>query len=270
MGYNVLAIYENENEQNYRKWFVFDRNVYLAEQKDFTPPFQFSIPNTDANVLTVVSSVKLVDFNSGVEVEILPALQIGGFEVFRKENVDYDNIVYPSTLALGGNYEGEYYLKFETSNGDRVSEVFCMADVSDRIKIEWWHNSDFCYPNGHFRYDFPFKMRVYIDSTIGKPDYEYSEKVVERAGVKFPLQQISYKVNKFVGFLPEFLVDGMRIIRNHDNIEVFQNGIKYVVDEFLMESPSWLERGDLGEVLFEFITDTVVVTNAKKKVGLNI
>ncbi len=267
MAYNLLAIYESEQEQNYNKWFVMDENVYVSDNVGFTPPFQFSVPNEDELNVTALSSVLLVDFQTRIEVEILGVLESRGFEVYREENVNYDTVIYPSTLAIG-DYQGEYFLKFKWSGGERTSEVFSMCDMSDRIKIEWWHNSNFCYPNGHFRYKAPFKFRAYIPSTIGKPSYEYSEKVITRAGIKFPLQQISFKLNKFVAHLPEFMVDAMRLIANHDNVEIFEGTRKYVVDEFLMESPNWLERGDLGEVVFEFKTDTVVVTNAKKKVNV--
>ncbi|QDP50387.1 MAG: hypothetical protein Unbinned5350contig1001_2 [Prokaryotic dsDNA virus sp.] len=265
MGYNVLAIYDNENEQNYQKWYVMDRNVYLHEQIDYTPPFQFSIINPDENTLTIISSVMLVNFNTGVEVDILSEMVIGGFEVYRPVAVGYDSVVYPSTLPLGGSYQGEYFLKFNYGASTKTSDVFCMGDVTDKIKIEWWHNSDFCYPGGQFRYTAPFKMRTYVCSSVGKPTYEYSEKVVNRSGYKFPLQQIRYKLNKFVAFLPEFISDGMSLIRNHDNCEITENGRVYIVDEFMMENPSWLDRGDIAEVVFEFKTDTVVITNAKKK-----
>ncbi len=267
MSYNVLGIYENESEQNYQKWFVFDENVYLHEDVDYLPPFQFSIPNTDELTLTTISSVILVNFETKNETEILTEMITNGLEVYREVGVDYDTIIYPSTLALGfvKPLTGEYFLKIYTDNGDRVTEVFCCGDVSDHIKIEYWHGSNFCYPNGHFRYTAPFKMRVYLPTSIGKPSYEYAEKVVSRGGLNFPLQQISFKLNKFVAVLPEFMMDGMRLIRNHDNVEITEGSKVYVVDEFKMENPDWLDRGDLGEVLFEFKTDTVVVTNAKKK-----
>ena len=269
MSYNVLAMYDGVNLQNSNKWFVFDRNVYLHEGIDFIPTFQFSIPNSDELTLTFFTSVKLVNYSTGAETEILSELNANGLEIYREVAVDYDTVIYPSTLPLGlvKALEGEYYLKFTWGGGEKISEVFCCSDVSKMIKIEWWHNSNFCYPNGHFRYTAPFKMRTYICSTIGKPSYEYSEKVVERSGTKFPLQQISFKLNKFVATLPEFMADAMRLIRNHDNVEITENGVLYSVDEFIMETPNWLDRGDLGEVVFEFKTDTVVVTNAKKKVG---
>jgi len=257
---NILAWYDDIQKQNHRKWWAFDRVFSLITGLDTLPPFQMVRAQTGA----AITELKLIDFQSGVETDILNSALATGLEV--ATFTDYDLVIYPSVLPLQivDVQTGHYYLKMSDASNTWFSEVFNMSDdLSDFIKIEYWHGEDFVFPNGHIRYRFPFKNRVYIPSDIGKPSYEYEEQVVKRDGYNFPTQQISYKLHRFVMLAPEFLIDAMRVIRMHDFVEIFYQGYEHEVDELLMNDPRWQTQGDLAEVEVEFKTDTVVVTNGR-------
>lgn len=258
---NILPWYDSLEKQNHRLWWAYDRVFPLATELDKIPPFQIvRSPQTGA----AITEFKLIRFEDNVETDILLNAQSTGLEVATFD--DYDLLIYPSTLSLGlaGVEIGAYYLKLSDGTNTWYSEVFTMCDdLSDYIKIEYWHGENLVYPGGHIRYQFPYKNRVYICSDIGRPSYEYEERVVKREGYNFPVQQISYKQYKFLMLAPEYLIDAFRVIRMHDQVEIFYGGYTFDVDELLMNDPRWQSQGWVAEVEVEFRTDTVVVVNGR-------
>lgn len=227
------------------------------------PPFQFAKDLTDSGAYNWT----LINYNTGTETSVNSELQLAGLDVFVKNSKSIYR--FPGSVNLPGINltEDLYYLRFEDSHGNFIfSEIFAWQDNLDNnrkyVKVEWWHGEDFDYPGGTIRYDFPFKMWAYLYTDIGKPDRLQKEEVEERDGRKLYLKQISWKVFKFEFRAPEYLIDAMDLIWQHDACQVTHMGRVYEVEEFVMET-EWLEYGDFGRVTVEFRTDTVVVVNGR-------
>ena len=98
---------------------------------------------------------------------------------------------------------------------------------------------------------------MYLDTTIGKPEYEFSEELTTRLGYKFLESQISNKLYKFVFLGPEFICDAMRLIRLSDYIKLESGRDSYNAISFSYE-PSWETQGDLASIEVSFETDTII------------
>jgi len=256
----LLPFYDNRSKQNHLKWWTYGKVFSIISELDKIPPFQIQ---KEANGQSV-SALTLVNFNDGSEVDILANATTAGLNIAIFD--DYENIVYPSTLLLGipNITIGFYYLRITFSTTTLYSEVFGMVDdVSDFIKIEYYHSEDFCFPNGHIDYSHPFRNFLFVPSDIAKPSIEYEEQVVKREGINFPVQQISYVLHRFSMYAPEFLVYALRVIQLHDFVKITYSGFEYDVDEILMASPKWENEGDIAVLDFEFKTDTIIVQNAR-------
>lgn len=260
---NILKFYDSVEQQDHRKHWSFDQVLPLSFELDFIPMFQLSVLH-DSGALTEITELFLVDFQTEVETDILSEAVLTGLEVQRIG--DYDNLIYHSVLPLGlaGIAIGAYYLKVRYTDGLVFSEVFTMCDdLSNLIKVEYWHQETFFYNGGLIEYTFPYKQRLYIHSDIGKPSYEYEERVVTRESKKLPIQQITYKLYKFLMLGNEPLFDAIRAIRLHDHCIITYGGYTFDVDEFLMNNPSWQKQANIAQAEIEFRTDTVVTSNGR-------
>lgn len=262
---NVLAWYTSLEYQNHRKEWAYGRTYPLLTPVNYILPFQLPRAKTGA----AITVFRLVRWSDAQQIDILDEMVSSGLEVVEfpdEDAITYDLIRYPGSIPMEYDLgQGLYYCEMSDGTNTWYSELFVMTgqDAEDLIRIDYWHTERFCYPGGHIQYDYPYKSRVYIRSDIGKPGYEYEERVSKRDGYNFALQQISYKLYRFVMLAPEFLLDAFRVIRQHDYVEIFYKGLKYPVDEFLMGQADWQEQGDLAAVEVEFKTDSVVVINGR-------
>lgn len=174
-----------------------------------------------------------------------------------------------------GLEKGAYFMQFDlTTDGGPVtvySDVFFVEPSTDLNKffvgIKWYDGSNLELSDGGV---IPYTSfvgkrygnQIYLDTTIGMPEYSFTEDGEERDGRFFPIKQISEKVYKFKAIVPEYLCDCMRLIRLSDVVKITdQLGRTYNVEHFEMEV-KWLDGGHLAEIDCSFETDTVV-----KKVG---
>ena len=250
-----LRFYESIEEQNHRREWA-ERIVPLIVQNGFIPPFQFVKPKTGG----AVTEMQLVFFPTPVQQNILTDMNNTGLTV--EQFPDFDIVQYLGTVGFSSSQSFDdraYYLKMKIDNKYYYSEVFTMcSDVSRFIRIEYWHNENFTFGNGLIQYEYPYKSRIYIDSDIAKPSYQYEERVSRRQGRNYPREQVSYKLHRFEFLTAEYIIEAIRSIRLHDNVEIYYAGQTYEVDEFLMESPEWVD-GNIAQVICEFQTDTVLV-----------
>ena len=251
---NALTWYVKKSLQNHRQKWFYGQAVPIISVFDHLPAFQLS---KEKNA-SAVSLLELISLDETSTTDILANCQAGGLELLETDN--YEIISYPDSipLALSGLEVGLYFLKMSDGETTWYSEVFQFCEVEDYIKIEYWHRETFCHNEGEFVFDYPYKNKVYIDSDIGKPSYPYDETVKKNNGVNFPLHQTSYKQYKFTAILTEAVIDALRLIGLHDDVIITYGGRTYIVNEFLMTNPTWDDRGDLAEVVFEFRTNTVV------------
>lgn len=248
---------------NHRRAYVYGTVMPLVVPLGRIAPFQISIDEADGGGVNWT----LINYNTGVETAIHNEMLATGYDAFFDDGRIV--IVYPGSVNLPGINltEDLYYLRFEDYNGNYIySEIFAWQDNLDNnrkyVKLEWWHGENFDYPGGTIRYNYPFKMWCYLYTDIGKPERMKKEEVEERDGRKLPLKQISWKVFKFEFRAPEYLIDALDLIWQHDACTVTHMGRVYEVEEFVMNT-EWLEYGDFARVNVEFRTDTVVVVNGR-------
>ena len=174
-----------------------------------------------------------------------------------------------------GLAKGAYFMQFDLNcDGGLMtvySDVFFVEPSTDLNKffvgIKWYDGSNLELSDGgvipySHAIGKAYGNQIYLDTTIGMPEYSFTEDGEERDGRFFPIKQISEKVYKFKAVVPEYLCDCMRLIRLSDVVTITdQLGRTYNVEHFEMDV-KWLDGGHLAEIDCSFETDTVV-----KKVG---
>ena len=178
----------------------------------------------------------------------------------------YDVIVFAGQLPIFTQMDnGQYYVELGDGVQTWYSEIFTVVnDISGYLKLEWWDNEDFTMEAGTIVYTDPaFKNVLYLCSDIAKPEYEFSEEIIERDGYTFPVKQVSEKRYRFSFLASEYLLDVLRFIRMADYARITKDGQTYIdLDTFLI-SPEWEDNGDIAVVEAEFTTGTVA-----KKLGV--
>lgn len=255
-----LPFYTDIQEQHHRKPYAYGEIYPLFCPKGMVPPFQIVIGHGTATVASVV----LVSMD-GARQNITTAMQGAGLIVSRYATYDYDVVVFPSRAPHNiTTAEGRYYLELLMSDGTKYySDVFTVVDdMSGFLQIQWWDEEDLIMDGCRIAYDNDYRNTLWLNTQLGKPDYEYQEEGEQRDGYFFPQKMVSEKKYKCVIVAPEFLCDAMRFIALSDYIYVRDYyGHFYKCDTFLC-TPQWQEQGDLASVEMEFTCDTVA-----KKIG---
>lgn len=271
----VLPFYEAEKWMLHNRAYSYGSPSPFVEQLGILPPFQFSTALDEIGFVnpTLIRLSDGMEFN--IQVPLLLTGLTGETVATSGDEIGYNLTIYPGSAALpvSGLTEGVYNIRFEDNMGHLFySEYFSWIQGlqyrNDYIKIEWWHNEDMVFSGGKIQYVFPYKQRIWVQSDIGKPDYLVEEKVVNRDGVDFATQTISYKRRKFQFLATEAMLDSMYLIRAHDSKvvthmqKVIGEGDFDKIYSFLL-TPEWLEQGDIATVDVEFRYDKVVVTNGR-------
>lgn len=248
-----LPFYDNIALQNHRKDYAFGQVYPLITYKNMLLPFQVVLSGG-----TVVESVKLFDFNTGESTDITSSIKENGLTL--KLYNGFKLLKYPGTLPIAEiKHEGLYYLAISVSGlGTIFSDVFTVTNrVDDYLIIEYYNSYNFELKNGIVDFSDNFKFKCYLNTQIGKPEYDFEEEATERMGYTFIESQVSKKIYKFTFLAPEYLCDALRIVRLCENKQIISKLQTYDVSTFSME-PEWEDQGDLASVECEFETDTVV------------
>ena len=264
------------NQIGVLKWYD-DINCQIHRIPDFwgadhpTCVGQNKIPMFQVVFDSSISSIKnfnIIRKDTGVSTSILSAVLNTGLRT--ETNTDSKTVIYPGSMALptSGFELGVYYCEMGDGVNTWYSETFKMCDdLSDKIKIEWCHNSNIALPVGTIYYDQGYKNELYFETTIGKSGFRYRDVVSERDGKNFKLKQIAYKLHQFEIIAPEWIIDTVWLIRLHDFIKVYDKTIEYDVDEFTNSDPEFTEIGDLASMTISLQTDTVLVMKAQGHTG---
>lgn len=258
---SVLPWYASIEQQNARKWWVYDRVYPLFTQAGFMLPFQILRPHRVGNTITLfevytAEGTFIGDYtteinNMGITVKPFAAL-------------GYDVIVFAGQLPVFPSMlNGQYYAVLSDGTDTWYSEVFTVVnDIQPYLKIEWWDVEDFTMDAGTVVYADPqFANVLYLQADLAKPEYTFEEEGENRDGYFFPIKQISEKRYRFSFLASEYLLDVMRLIRMADYVRITKNGQVYYPDTFLI-TPEWENEGDVAAVDAVFETDTVA-----KKIG---
>ena len=248
-----LPFYDNIALQNHRKDCAFGQVYPLITYRNMLLPFQVVLKNG-----TNVDWVRLYNFNTGRYTDITKSMKENGLVI--KSYINFKLLKYPGTLPIVEiKHEGTYYLAVSISDlGIIYSDVFTVCNrIDDYLLIEYYNSYNFELKNGIVDFSDNFKFRCYLNTQIGKPEYDFEEEATERMGYAFIESQVSKKIYKFTFLAPEYLCDALRIVRLCESKRITSKLQIYDLTTFSMR-PEWEDQGDLAAVECEFETDTVI------------
>ena len=287
-----IPFYGSLAEQDFRKWYAYGGMYPHRVSSRNLVPFFFTVDEEGVSISKV--SVFQVCCNEEVFGKGSYNLSFSdAFSVHKEEggDVPIGSLIASECGVIAGDgcstiyfcapniniglAKGAYFMQFDlsTDGGPMTvySDVFFVEPSPDLNKffvgIKWYDGSDLELSDGGI---IPYSHaigkaygnQIYLDTTIGMPEYSFTEDGEERDGRFFPIKQISEKVYRFKAIVPEYLCDCMRLIRLSDVVKITdQLGRIYNVEHFEMEV-EWLDGGHLAEIDCSFETDTVV-----KKIG---
>lgn len=248
-----LPFYDNIALQNHHKDYAFGQIYQLITYRNMLLPFQVVLANG-----TSVSQVRLYNFNTGKYTDITTSMKENGLVI--KSFTGFKLLKYPGTLPIVEiKHEGTYYLAIVINGlGAIYSDLFTVTNrVSDYLLIEYSNSYNFELKNGIVDFSDNFSFKCYLNTQVGKPEYDFEEEATERMGYTFIESQVSKKIYKFTFIAPEYLCDALRIVRLCENKQITSKSQIYDLTTFNME-PEWEDQGDLAAVECEFETDTVI------------
>ena len=255
---SVLPFWTSIEEQSHRKPYAYGEVYPLYVPVGHLPTFQICLTTT-GNVSAVVLYKKDGSQPALLSTGAVPAKTVGNYKVFYHSGAT-------SGLYTGG---GQYYLMVTIGNDNYYSDVFtAVADITPYLKVEWWDTEDFIMDGAAIAYDLGsstyFHNIVYLNTQLGKPEYEFEEEGEKRDGLFFPEKMISEKTYKFNFLANEPLCDVMRLARMADHVKVTDRySTVYDCDTFLI-TPKWEVQGNVASVDAEFQTNMVA-----KRIGRN-
>lgn len=248
-----LPFYDDISLQNHRKDYAFGQVYQLITYKNMLLPFQVVLTNG-----TAIEEVKLYNFNTGEHIDITRSIKENGLTV--KSYTGFKVLKYPGNLPIVEiKHEGRYYLTILISDlGTIYSDVFTVTNkIDDYLLLEYSNSYNFELKGGIVDFSDNFKFKCYLNTQVGKPEYDFEEEATERMGYTFIESQVSKKIYKFTFLAPEYLCDALRIVRLCENKKIISKKQEYDLTTFTME-PEWQDQGDLAAIECEFETDTVV------------
>lgn len=261
---SVLPWYTSIDQQNARKWWVYNRVYPLFVRAGYFLPFQILIEHNAAALS--LSHFYIYTADGTLVGDYATNIENGGLVKLQYETFGYDVLLFPGTTSVFASFaNGQYYAVMEANSETFYSEIFTVVnDVQPYLKIEWYDNDDLVMDAGRIVYNYDgnqFKNVLYLMADIAKPDYVFEEEGENRDGYFYPTKMISAKRYNFRFLASEYLLDVMRFIRMADYIKITYHSEIFSVDSFLL-TPNWESNGDVAAVEAEFSTATVA-----KKIG---
>jgi hypothetical protein len=247
-----LPFYDNIALQNHRKDYAFGQVYPLITYRNMLLPFQVVLASG-----TSISWVRLYNFNTGKFIDISTSIKENGLKLV--SYTGFNVLKYPGTLPVVEiKHEGLYYLAISISGLTIYSDVFTVCNrVDDYLLLEYSNSYNFELKGGMVDFSDNFKFKCYLNTQVGRPEYDFEEEATERMGYSFIESQVSKKIYKFTFLAPEYLCDALRIVRLCNNKQITSKLQTYDLTTFNME-PEWEDQGDLASVECEFETDTVI------------
>lgn len=248
-----LKFYDSPAKQNHRKSYAFGQIYQLITYNNMLLPFQVVLASG-----TSVDWVRLYDFNTDKYTDITTSMKENGLVI--KSFTGFKLLKYPGTLPIVEiKHEGLYYLVISISGlGTIYSDLFTVTNrVSDYLLIEYSNSYNFELKNGIVDFSDNFSFKCYLNTQVGKPEYDFEEESTKRLGYVYVESQVSKKTYKFNTVVPEYICDALRLVRLCDNKIIRCKDDEYEAITFEMEA-EWQTQGDLASVTCEFETDNVI------------
>lgn len=211
-----------------------------------------------ADVARPINTVTLIDTEGNqTELSVAKAIKV--------VNIGDNDLFYYSgeTDLLSGIERGTYrmLLMASSSPDDRYySDWFTWGGVP-KVRIEWYDVNDTQFEGGYIPYSLGYRNRIWLNTSVGFPEYEIDKEGDERNGTFFMEKGVSRKSYKMSFYAPEYLCDVLRLVPVSDYVKIYDTSrgkeIEYDVDDIDMEV-EWQETGNYATVTFTFKTDTVV------------
>lgn len=240
---SCLPFWGSLEEQSHRRPYAFGDIYPLYTKVGELPPFNIVVPTGSTSLVAYIYKVDgTMVSTAGIT---LSTKAFDGFDVAYFEGGT------ANTFS-----EGQYYLTLVFGTYTYYSDVFTVVgDISPYLKVEWWFDDDLVMDGAAVvggLHNF-----VYLNSQLGKPEYEFEEEGEKRDGLFFPEKMISEKTYKFQFLANEPLCDVMRLVRMADHIKITDRyGNVYTADTFLM-TPKWETQGNIASVEAEFQTSII-------------
>jgi len=263
---NVMGWTTNPRMIHHRREYVRGKKYRLPVEVGYFYPFQLVRDRSPFDI----SRFEIIREETGEVRNVLADMRATGLSVITGDETD--TIRYLGTVALPGVWaEGLYHAKMSDGAQTWETDTFCMvADVSEMVKVEWWHNEPIRYRDGVIDYAYPYRNYVWMATDIGKPTYPVDQEVKVKNGVEIPLRVTTWKQYNFEYLVPEYLADVLRTIHQHHNKRVHHLGEVYDCQRFSLENLNWEEYGRLAVAEFVFRTDTVVTTLSNPGATINV
>lgn len=248
-----LPFYDDIALQNHRKDYAFGNVYQLITYRNMLLPFQVILASGAA-----IGWIRLHDFNTEKYIDITKSMKENGLTI--KSYTGFKVLKYPGNLPVAEiKHEGRYYLAILISGAGIIySDVFTVTNrVDDYLLLEYSNSYNFELKGGIVDFSDNFKFQCYLNTQVGRPEYDFEEEATERMGYTFIESQVSKKIYKFTFLAPEYLCDALRIVRLCENKQAISKKQVYDMTTFSME-PEWQDQGDLAAVECEFETDTVI------------
>lgn len=271
-----IPFYGSLAEQDFRKWYAYGEMYPHRVSCGNLVPFFFSVNGTGLTINKVSVFQVCCSDEEVFGKDTVGSLIQGCCGVVENEGCSTVFYTAPDNISLGLK-KGIYFMRFDIKTNEDgeysvFSDVFFAEPHADLrqlfVGIQWYDGNNLELSDGGL---IPYEQsingklygnQIFLDTTIGMPEYSFTEDGEERDGRFFPIKQISEKVYKFKAIVPEYLCDCMRLIRLSDVVKITdQLGRSYKVEHFEMDV-EWLDGGHVAEIDCSFETDTVV-----KKIG---
>jgi len=246
---NVLGFTDIESERFVNLSYNDGLRFSTSWETGKLPNFQLPVASSSSVTSVILKSENNV-FGSGIGLNI--TTEAGLTTVDQSDGyyaIESDGSAMALHALITEWVSGNYRIEIVHDGVTYYSEMFTWCDsIANLVKIEYWHNSRFLHGDGAFTYDAGYKNVIYVGTDIGKPNYVEEERVVQRDGLKLPIMQIQWKQFGFNVPATEYFIDALRLVKLHDNVEITHKGRVYEVDEFIMETPNWDQKGDIASV----------------------
>lgn len=213
---------------------------------------------------------KVADVIRPIKTAILEDGEGNQTEISVEGMIDVVNIGDKDLFYYSGNYNllsgvdrGTYrmYLRAGSLPDDRYfSDWFTLGGVPN-VRIEWYDATDQQLEEGYIPYSLGYKNRLYLNASVGFPEYEIDKEGDERDGYFFMEKGVSRKSYKMQFYGPEYLCDVLRLVPVSDYVKIYDTSrgkeIEYDVDDIDMEV-EWQEQGNYAAITLTFKTDTVI------------
>lgn len=248
-----LPFYDNLALQNHRKDYAYGQVYPLITYRNMLLPFQVVLSRGSS-----IGYARIYNFHTGKYTDISTSIKENGLTL--KSYTGFKLLKYPGILPIVEiKHEGLYYLQIQINGlGIIYSDVFSVTNrIDDYLLLEYSNSYNFEMKNGMVDFSDNFKFKCYLDTQVGRPEYDFEEEATERMGYSFIESQVSKKIYKFTFIAPEYLCDALRIVRLCESKQITSKLQTYDLTTFSME-PEWEDQGDLAAVECEFETDTVI------------